>query len=70
VLTRLRARGEAGPWLVAATAHPAKFETIVEPLVGHVVEPPEPLRELLTRPAHATPLAADYAAFRAALLTA
>jgi threonine synthase len=40
------------PWYVCATAHPAKFDTIVEPLVGHAVPVPEPLRELLDRPAH------------------
>ena len=28
----------ARPWAVVATAHPAKFESIVEPLVGHAVD--------------------------------
>lgn len=58
VLARLRARGERGPWIVAATAHPAKFETVVEPLVGHAVPVPPPLAALLARPAHAEPMAA------------
>jgi threonine synthase len=39
---------------VSATAHPAKFESIVEPLIGREVEIPEPLRELLGRPASST----------------
>jgi threonine synthase len=68
VLARLRAAGEHGPCVVAATAHPAKFDTIVEPLLGARVEPPPALAELLRRPAHAEPLAADDAALKRALL--
>jgi threonine synthase len=37
-------------WVVAATAHPAKFPEIVEPLVGRRVEPPAALARLLDRP--------------------
>ena len=36
-------------WVIVATAHPAKFDTIVEPLVGHPVGTPPRLRELLER---------------------
>ena len=67
-LEQLRARGEAGNWAVAATAHPAKFENIVEPLVGHPVPVPPALVELLARPSHAEPLAADPFALRRWLL--
>jgi len=56
VLARLRARGEQGPWLVAATAHPAKFDTVVEPLIGQAVPVPPALAELLARPARAEPM--------------
>jgi len=52
----LRRRRAKGTWLVAATAHPAKFETVVEPLIGQKVEPPAALAELLARPAHADAL--------------
>jgi threonine synthase len=38
-------------WIVVATAHAAKFDTIVEPLLGTHVEPPEELTALLGRPA-------------------
>jgi len=38
-------------WILVATAHPAKFETIVEPLIGETVPVPAELAELLTRPA-------------------
>ncbi len=44
------ARKAAKPWIVSATAHPAKFEGVVEPLIGHAVAVPEALRELLERP--------------------
>lgn len=57
----------AGTWLVAATAHPAKFETVVEPLIGRKVEPPRALAELLARPSHAEPLEAKASALLAAL---
>lgn len=67
LLQDLRAAGDTRPWAVVATAHPSKFESIVEPLVGHVVEPPPALAECLARPAHAEPLAADYDALRGVL---
>ncbi|MDH5834305.1 threonine synthase [Luteimonas kalidii] len=66
-LHALREGGDARPWAVVATAHPAKFESIVEPLVGHAVEPPPALAECLARPATARPLANDYGALVAAL---
>jgi len=40
VLDRLRARGESGDWAVVATAHPAKFPDVVEPLIGRPVPVP------------------------------
>jgi threonine synthase len=67
VLERLRARGDRGTWIVAATAHPAKFDTVVEPIIGTTVAVPEPLAELLARPAHATPLPPEPAALARAL---
>ncbi|MCL7713984.1 threonine synthase [Stenotrophomonas mori] len=71
VLEQLRASGEAAAdahWAVAATAHPAKFEAVVEPLIGREVPVPPALAELLQRPAHAEPCAPVYAALRGALL--
>jgi threonine synthase len=68
VLETLRAQGDERPWAVVATAHPAKFDSIVEPLIGHAVQPPPALAESLARPASAEPMAADYAALRARLL--
>jgi threonine synthase len=45
------------PWIVSATAHPAKFESIVEPIIGRPLGVPPALAELLARPASAVPLA-------------
>lgn len=67
VLRRLRAKGAGGTWIVAATAHPAKFESIVEPLIGRPVPVPPSLQALLERPAHAEPLAPTLEALVGAL---
>ncbi|NGP53993.1 threonine synthase [Thioalkalivibrio sp. XN8] len=40
------------PWVVVATAHPAKFEDVVEPLVGAQVPMPPALAGLMARPRH------------------
>lgn len=37
-------------WIIVATAHPAKFESIVEPLIGKMVEIPKPLEAILHQP--------------------
>jgi len=70
VLEEIRAApgGRTGTWAVAATAHPAKFESIVEPLVGHPVEVPPGLAELLARPSRAEALPAEAGALRRWLL--
>ncbi len=56
-------------WTVFATAHPAKFETIVEPLIGASVPPPPALAAALERPWRRRPvdpaLSAVLEAFRA-----
>jgi threonine synthase len=41
---------QANDWILVATAHPAKFETIVEPLIGVEVALPDELEEILSRP--------------------
>ncbi|MFT4512814.1 MAG: threonine synthase [Planctomycetota bacterium] len=56
-----------GDWIVAATAHPAKFADVVEPLIGQEIEVPTSLRELLDRPAHANALSPTLDALTAAL---
>jgi threonine synthase len=37
--------------VVVATAHAAKFDAIIEPLLGTTIEPPAELAELLKWPA-------------------
>jgi threonine synthase len=59
VLERLRADGDHRDWTLAATAHPAKFDSVVEPLVDHVIAVPAALAHMLSRPASALPLAPD-----------
>lgn len=61
VLERLRAHGETGDFLVAATAHPAKFDSVIEPLTGVPVLVPPALAALLERPSQAKAIRADYA---------
>jgi threonine synthase len=68
VLERLREGGEDGDWAVVATAHPAKFDSVIEPLIGRAVEVPPALAALLARPAHAEPLLPTYLALRSRLL--
>lgn len=40
-------RVHAGDWILVSTAHPAKFEQVVEPLVGHRLELPKSLQEIM-----------------------
>jgi len=51
-------------WVAVATAHAAKFEAIVEPLIGAHVEVPPALAEMLGRAAPAQPLQASLPALR------
>jgi threonine synthase len=46
-------------WVVVATAHAAKFDTIVEPLLDLQIEPPEDLARLLDWPAEYTTIDAE-----------
>ena len=62
VLRRRRERGDTDTWVVAATAHAAKFDTVVEPIIGEPVPVPEPLARLLASPSHSMPMSADAAA--------
>lgn len=48
-LRQLPTKKEAQDWIVVATAHPAKFESIVEPLIGETVPIPMSLESILSR---------------------
>ena len=44
-------------WVLVATAHPAKFETIVEPLIETTIPLPPELKAILSRPSHSVTIA-------------
>jgi threonine synthase len=46
-------------WILVATAHPAKFETIVEPLIDATIPLPPELNAILSRPCHSVTIAAS-----------
>jgi threonine synthase len=60
-------RRHAARWVLVATAHPAKFREIVEPLIGRPVPVPESLQRLFKRTAHHTEIDATMPALCAAL---
>ena len=49
-------------WILVATAHPAKFEMIVEPLIGAKVPLPGELARILERPSHCRNIPPDLGA--------
>ena len=48
------------PTLVVSTAHPAKFDSIVEPIIGKRIAVPETLYDMITRDCSYTQIEADY----------
>ncbi len=58
------ARRQQGRGVLVATAHPAKFREIVEPLIGRSVTVPASLARLFELPAKAVEIAADLDALR------
>jgi len=58
---------EQNDWILVATAHPAKFETIVEPLIGETLALPPELEDILSRPAEAEAIEPDLPSLAAAL---
>ncbi len=55
------------PWVLVATAHPAKFNEVVEPIIGKAVEVPDALSRLLRLPQHYLDLPPTLQAVAAAL---
>jgi threonine synthase len=55
------------PWVLVATAHPAKFNDIVEPIIGKPVAVPPALERLLRLPQHYLDLPPKLSAVAAAL---
>jgi threonine synthase len=65
-VTRLAGVLQGGVLTVLATAHPAKFAHVVEPLVGPV-KPPPCLEEAMGKTVHSVTIAPDYEALKAVL---
>ncbi len=55
------------PWVVVATAHPAKFNEIVEPIIGRPIGVPASLADLLRLPEHRADIPPTLEALSAAL---
>ncbi len=64
VFRRLVARGARGHWVLVATAHPAKFNDVVEPQTGREVPIPPALGRLLALPRQETELEPTLEALR------
>lgn len=54
-------------WILVATAHPAKFESIVEPLIGETIPLPPGLSNIMSKPSHFTRIEANMPALIAQL---
>lgn len=65
----LSAAEKQADWILVATAHAAKFESIVEPLIGQTVPVPEALADILDRPSRAMTIEPTLEALAAALAT-
>ena len=61
------ARRAAAPWVLVATAHPAKFPETIEPLIGATIAVPSALARLLDLPRQVTEIPASLDALRAQL---
>jgi threonine synthase len=61
------AERRARPWVLVATAHPAKFNEVVEPIIGKTIDVPDALGRLLRLPQHLVDLPPTLQAVAAAL---
>jgi len=62
-----QARRSSEPWIIVATAHPAKFDNIVEEIIGSAIPVPPELAALLELPAHCEAMAPQASALAQAL---
>jgi threonine synthase len=70
VYRRLDAARRAGRWVLVATAHPAKFNDVVEPLIGAEVPVPPSLAALLALPSRQVEVEPGLESLRVALMEA
>ncbi|MGM0706571.1 MAG: threonine synthase [Bacteroidota bacterium] len=64
----VREQRDTPHWVLVATAHPAKFDTVVEPLIGETVPVPEALQAVMERSTPAPLIEPTMDAFREAVL--
>lgn len=67
VYNRLSPSDRRRPWVLVATAHPAKFNDVVEPLIGQEIEVPTSLARLLDLPSHSIDVPPTLSALAGAL---
>ncbi len=67
VYRRMLSRGARGHWVIVSTAHPAKFNDIVEPQTGQEVPVPPSLAKLLSLPRRESELEPTLQALRTQL---
>nr|WP_298717976.1 threonine synthase [uncultured Steroidobacter sp.] len=67
VYRRMLSRGARGHWVIVSTAHPAKFNDIVEPQTGREVPVPPALAKLLSLPRQEQELEPTLSALRTQL---
>jgi threonine synthase len=65
---RLDSAQRKGRWVLVATAHPAKFDDIVEPLIDAAVPVPPSLAALLSLPSRQTAIEPTHEALRSVLM--
>ena len=54
-------------WIIVATAHPAKFESVVEPLIREPLAMPPSLTRLFEKPSHFEEIDPEFEALAEAL---
>jgi threonine synthase len=67
VYQRIAKQRASEQWIIVATAHPAKFDDVVEPLIGRKVPVPEALAKLLALPKREREIAPTLDALRTEL---
>jgi len=63
----VRRRLPSPHWIIVATAHPAKFDSVVEPLIGRSLNMPPSLVQLFDRPTRFEEIDAEFEALKEAL---
>ena len=63
----VRRRLSTPHWIIVATAHPAKFDSVVEPLIGRTLNAPKSLAHLYEAPSRFEEIDPDFEALKEAL---